>query len=96
MENIRALGPKLDSTNSDFSRISDDHLEISQIIHQTFISVDEEGTEAAAVTAAVMIVGCCMPIEEEIVDFKCDRPFLFVIHGNSDNGILFLGKYVKP
>ena len=92
---IRALAPGLDSPKSDLSRISDEPLEIPQIIHQTFISVDEEGTEAAAVTS-VGVFGNCLRNEEEIVDFKCDRPFLFLIHDTSDNGILFMGKYVKP
>ena len=96
LTDIRALGPRLEPTNSDFSRISDDSLEISHIIHQTFISVDEEGTEAAAVTAVSMMLTCCPPEEEEIVEFKCDRPFLFLIIDNSDNGILFMGKFVKP
>lgn len=29
-------------------------------------------------------------------EFKCDRPFLFVIHETTNNGVLFFGKYMKP
>lgn len=83
--------------NADFSGISSDQkisLKISQVLHKAIVDVNEEGTEAAAATAAIMISkGICIQLPRE---FFCDRPFLFIIHDNIQNNILFLGKYVKP
>ncbi len=84
-----------DYETSDFTGISlDEKLKISEIIQKTFVNVDEDGTEAAAVTG-VQITGAISQIVELPYEFKCDRPFLFIIH-TADNGILFMGKYVKP
>ena len=66
-------------------------------MHQTFISVDENGTEAAAATAVqIGLTSVLEPEYEEIIEFKCDRPFMFIIHETVKNGILFIGKFVKP
>jgi len=88
-----------DEEKADFSLISPDSkgLYISKVIHQAVVDVNEEGTEAAAATAVVMMKRCAaisfnFPPEE----FKCNRPFLFVIHEKENNGILFIGKYMKP
>jgi len=98
-QSIKNMGADLafDPINSDFSGISNHKLAISQIVHQTFIEVDEHGTEAAAATAVQMVLTCAfnpMP-EPDPIEFKCDRPFIFVIH-TADNGILFMGKHVQP
>lgn len=63
---------------------------ISAIIHKTYIRVDEEGAEAAAVTAVVMDLAA-MPIEEEYISFTADHPFLFAIYDTTDNTVLFTG-----
>ena len=84
------------STGADFG-IMAENVFISKVIHQTFINVDEKGTEAAAATMAMMM--CYSSYEPERVDpidFKCNRPFIFVIHDQENNGILFIGKYTKP
>ena len=70
-------------------------LHISKVIHQSMVDVSEEGTEAAAATAHVMMKRSLLisfPPEE----FKCNRPFLFFIHETDSNGILFMGKYMSP
>jgi serine protease inhibitor len=78
---------------ADFSRITPDAaLYISRVIHQTFIDVQEEGTEAAAATI-VELRETAMP-EEPL--FRADRPFLYVIKENSTGAILFMGKVGKP
>ena len=86
-----------DMQKADFSGMSDDPngLYISKVIHQAVVEVNEEGTEAAAATAVVMMKRCALrePPPEE---FKCDRPFLFVIHDKKRGGILFVGKFAKP
>lgn len=65
---------------------------ISDIIHKTYIRVDEEGAEAAAVTAVVMDA-MAMPNEEpeKIIVFDADRPFLFAIYDTTDGTVLFTG-----
>ncbi len=66
---------------------------ISRVIHQTFIDVQEEGTEAAAATI-VELRELSIPSGPPL--FKVDRPFLYVIKENSTGAILFMGKVGKP
>jgi serpin B len=69
-----------------------EQLYISAVLHQGFIAVDEEGTEAAAATAVVMST-----TSARIVDpFKVDRPFLYVIHDAAHGTPLFLGRVTDP
>ncbi len=76
------------SAAADFTGISrGGGLSISNVIHKTYISVDEKGTEAAAVTA-VEIVETAMPTS---ISYVVDKPFVFVIQENSTGAILFMG-----
>ena len=68
---------------------------ISAVIHKTFVEVNEEGTEAAAATAMVMVPGCAMP-REPPKTFIADHPFIFLIRDVNTNTILFLGRYISP
>jgi len=65
-------------------------LAISKVLHKSFIEVNEEGTEAAAVTS----------VEIELTStgsyFMADRPFLFAIAERSTGAILFIGKVMNP
>ena len=80
--------------NADFSNITPGlDLYISRVIHQTFIDVQEKGTEAAAATI-VEVNLTSMPGGPVV--FKIDRPFLYVIKENSTGAILFMGKVGKP
>ena len=68
-------------------------LYISRVIHQGFIDVNEEGTEAAAATAVVMSlksVAAPKPV------FKADHPFIYIIRENSSGSILFMGRVTDP
>jgi len=81
---------------ADFTRIHPaGNLFISRVIHQTFIDVQEEGTEAAAATiveiSLTSIGGGGSPIL-----FKADKPFLYLIKENSTGAIVFIGKVGKP
>lgn len=80
---------------ADFSRMDGSHdLYIQWIIHKAYVKVDEEGTEAAAATG-VGVGFTSAPLIE--VDFKVDRPFLFVIRDNRASGsILFVGRVLDP
>lgn len=80
------------SDEADFSRITEQvELFISRVIHQTFIDVNEEGTEAAAATIVET------RWESAIGNFfMADRPFLYVIKENSTGAILFMGVVGEP
>jgi serpin B len=68
---------------------------VSKVLHQAVVDVNEEGTEAAAVTAVVMMKKC-LAVRKDPFEFRADRPFLFFIRDNSTNSILFLGRLVRP
>jgi len=79
---------------ADFGNISDMvELYISGVKHKTYIEVDEEGTEAAAVTS---IEYSTTSIGPEEINMWVNRPFLFIIYENEANTILFTGKVVEP
>ena len=90
------LGVAFDSNNADFRDIDGStDLQISRVIHNTFIEVNEEGTEAAAVT--VIEIGNTLALgTDSIKYFTADRPFIFMIKENTTGCILFIGKVVEP
>jgi serpin B len=82
---------------ADFSGMTTmEKLVISAVIHKAFVAVDEEGTEAAAATA-VMMVGTGMPVQPpQPKVFTADRPFVFLIKHRSTGAVLFMGRVVEP
>ena len=78
--------------SADFSGIAPKGLYISNVIHKTFIEVNEKGSEAAAVTAVVMIRSAPL----KIIEFNANRPFLFFIVDKQTETILFMGSVVNP
>ncbi|XP_062925765.1 leukocyte elastase inhibitor-like isoform X2 [Mobula hypostoma] len=82
-----------DSSKADLSGISGTRdLFVSEVVHKSFVEVNEEGTEAAAATA-VMAQFCSAVYEEQ---FTADHPFLFFIRHNKTNSILFFGRCTCP
>ncbi len=80
---------------ADFSKMDGTkNLVIDSVIHQAYVGVDEEGTEAAAATAALMRLTSIMPGEEKV--FNANRPFLFFIEEKETGIILFIGKLNNP
>ncbi|XP_033760129.1 serpin B8-like [Pecten maximus] len=77
---------KADLTGIDASKMS----YVSAIFHQAFVDVNEEGTEAAAATAVVMMK---RSLPRPPLQFKADHPFMFVIKDNRSNTILFVGRF---
>ena len=68
-------------------------LHISIVVHKAFVSVDEEGTEAAAATAVGMLLSG--PSKEPIL-VTVDRPFIFLIRDRATGAVLFLGRVMNP
>ena len=91
-----SIGMKMPFTNdADFhDMVCDEDVKIDKIIHQTFIEIDESGTEAAAATAVVMSrVTSINP--NETIEFNANKPFIFFIKENTTGSILFMGHLVK-
>jgi serpin B len=97
-ESLAALGVVLAFRgDADFSGITREPLQISAVVHQAFIDVDEQGTEAAAATAVVMIRAAFRkPPPTQRVAFTADRPFLFAIIDTTSGDPLFLGQFTRP
>jgi serine protease inhibitor len=93
-DTLGALGmPTAFSSNADFSGMTSKRdLFIDFVIHQAYVKVDEEGTEAAAATAVGMSRSSAMPRNI----FRADHPFIFIIQEKDTGNILFLGKLVDP
>jgi len=83
-----------DRERADFSNMTEVQLFISLALHRAFVSVDEEGTEAAAATAVLMTRA--MAPSELAVEFQADHPFLFFIQHRDTGAILFLGRVADP
>jgi len=102
---LSALGMKtafdVPAGSADFSRMAprtpSDYLFISEVLHKTFIAVDEKGTEAAAATAVIMRAGSAAPKDPpKPIEVKVDRPFLFAIQHAESGACLFLGRVTEP
>jgi serine protease inhibitor len=91
-EPLKNMGMNLAFTDyANFTNIADTNLQISRVLHDTYVEVTEEGTEAAAVTV-VEIIATAMPVPEPTPVFKVNKPFLFIIREKSTGVILFIGK----
>ena len=91
---LKDLGmPNAFSSAADFSKMTKKQkLYISNVKHTTFVDVNEEGTEAAAVTVVEMKLTSFKPG----FTMKVNRPFVFAIKEKETNSILFIGKIVNP
>src|ERR1035437_8347199 len=81
---------------ADFSGITEaEQLRIGAVAHKAYIDVDEQGTEAAAATAVVMVAAAALrPLPP--VTMVVDRPFLFAIVHTATGLPLFLGQLRRP
>ena len=88
---VKAFQPKI----ADFSKISDEDLYISSAIHKSFIDVNENGTEAAAVTS-ITFTTTSAGNEPPKTIFYVDKPFVFAITEKDTDAILFIGEVNHP
>ncbi len=98
---LKALGMVLpfDPGKADFSGMngarppSPEALYVSAVFHKTFVDVNEQGTEAAASTAAVMELTAA---PGKPLVFRADHPFLYLIRETNTGTVLFMGRVVNP
>jgi serpin B len=93
---LSALGmPVAFTDQADFSGITgQSNLLISDVVHKSFVSVDESGTEAAAATGVIMDLTSAPGGEP--VTMTIDRPFIFLIQDNATGSVLFTGRVMNP
>lgn len=92
-QSLKDLGMSVAFTDqADFSAISPEAVYISDVLHKSFVEVNEEGTEAAAVTAIVFETTSVGPDNT----FFANKAFLFMIQEKQTGAILFMGKVGKP
>ena len=94
-DDLKATGIKtaFDADTADFSKMNSLPQYIDEVLHKTYIDVDEKGTEAAAVTSVSLGATSSMERPEEPIEFTADRPFTFLIKDNTSGEILFMGKF---
>jgi serpin B len=99
-EVLKSLGMAIafDPGQADFTRmfdkVGDINLYIDKVKHKSFVEVNEEGTEAAAVTSVEIGVTSVGPGSPFVM--RVDRPFIFAIRENHSGTILFIGKIIDP
>jgi serpin B len=97
---LERLGARraFDRERADFSGMTADPagLYIGAVLHRAFVEVNEEGTEAAAATAVVMVFGGSMVAPAPPPVFRADHPFLFLIRDRRTKVMLFVGRLVDP
>jgi serine protease inhibitor len=97
---LSSLGmPKMFEVGKEFSRIADPKkalLGVSGVRQKTFIEVNEEGSEAAAVTAILMRTTSINPNQPLPFEFIANHPFFFAISDTSSRSLLFMGVVNEP
>jgi len=97
-DELKALGMGIvfDPSRADLSHISSKvGLVVSDVLHKTYVDVDEEGTEAAAVTA-IIFTTAVIGGQPKINIMRIDHPFIFAIREHQSGTVLFIGKVVNP
>jgi len=91
------MGAAFDKGRADFAGMSDVPLYIAEVLHKTFVELNEEGTEAAAVTAVEMAPTVVAPeYRPKPFTMVVDRPFFCAIRDNQTGVLPFLGAIVEP
>ncbi len=91
-KSLKALGMTSAFEGADFSGMSKEDLVVTDVVHKSFVSVNEAGTEAAAATA--VIGGTTSAPEPAAINL--DHPFLFFIRDDATGAILFVGRIQDP
>ena len=96
---LRALGVTGVFQSGDLTEIAEspagESLAVSDVVHKVYVKVDEQGTEAAAVTGIIAATSMPMAPEPDVLA-KFDRPFVFTIVHERTKVVLFAGEMYKP
>lgn len=94
-QRLQTLGmvQAFEPASADFSALSDTDIYISDAFHDATISIDEEGTVAAAATA---FVGVPTSAPSVVIPIVLDHPFVFFVRDVQTNALLFVGHYANP
>ena len=97
IEVLKNLGvtDAFDDRKADFMKMCEVNRAIGQIYQLSKIIINEEGTEASALTVIEMSDGIDLTKPEDYQDFKVDRPFYFTIQSRKANTILFVGRVTQ-
>ncbi len=79
--------------NAEFGAMLEEAVKVDDVLQKTYIKIDENGTEAAAVTAVLVKLTSAFIDERPIKDFTADKPFYFAIRDNTNGELLFVGRY---
>jgi serpin B len=82
--------------DADLSAISDDPIQVSKVLHEAVLTIDEQGLEGAAATAVVMRMMAMASRPEQPIVVHVDRPFLFLVRHAETGAIYFLARVVRP
>lgn len=96
VEPLKAMGMSIafQPHQANFRGIADTDLFISQVVHKTFLRIDEKGTEAAAATGIEVELTSAPAVPPPT--FRADHPFLILIRDNPTGAVLFLGRIADP
>ncbi|MEM6612372.1 MAG: serpin family protein, partial [Cyanobacteria bacterium P01_C01_bin.72] len=98
LQNVLAtlgMSQAFNPTQADFSAMTDIPVAIDTIKHKAVIEVNEEGSEAAAVTSIGIRITSAIP-QEQPFNININRPFFFAIRDDITETILFMGNVVEP
>lgn len=79
--------------NANFSSLTKEKVSVGEGIHKARIEINEHGAHAAAATA---FLTWRMSDDEDILQFRCDKPFIYLIFNGKSNTVLFVGVFRRP
>jgi serpin B len=89
------MGGIFEASQANFAQMTANPVVVDEVKHKTFVEVNEEGTEAAAVTSIGIRATAIMPMEEPFT-MIVDRPFFCAIRDNQTGTVLFMGTIFEP
>ena len=82
--------------DADLSGITDEPIQVSKVLHEAVLTIDEQGLEGAAATAVVMRMMAMAARPETPIVVRVDRPFLFLVRHAGTGAVYFLARVVRP
>ena len=89
------MNRSFDPQRANFSALTSMPVYVSEVLHKTYLEVNEEGTEAAAVTSMIAGATAMMPKEEPFI-LRADRPFVCILREQKTGSFLFMATIVNP